>query len=79
MPEKETKQKEYPTVKHKTTGLPSQNLASKREFSSPSPSLPSSLNSSPSSASGATPVAVDQKKFAVAALRMIAEDMLPLR
>ncbi|XP_042346909.1 v-myb avian myeloblastosis viral oncogene homolog-like 2a isoform X2 [Plectropomus leopardus] len=45
-----------------------------------SPSLPRSSSSSPSSTSGAAPVAapVDQKKFVTAALRMIAEDMLPL-
>lgn len=81
MPEKEKKQKKSTKVKHKTSVPPPQTLASRREFSSPSPSLPSSLSSSPSSSSGAAPVAapVDQKKFVDAALRMIAEDMLPLR
>lgn len=47
------------------------------ELLSPSPPLPSSWNSSPNSSSGAAPI--DQKKFAEAALKMIAEDMLPLR
>nr|XP_040050321.1 v-myb avian myeloblastosis viral oncogene homolog-like 2a [Gasterosteus aculeatus aculeatus]XP_040050322.1 v-myb avian myeloblastosis viral oncogene homolog-like 2a [Gasterosteus aculeatus aculeatus]XP_040050323.1 v-myb avian myeloblastosis viral oncogene homolog-like 2a [Gasterosteus aculeatus aculeatus] len=47
---------------------------------SPSTSLPRSLSSSPSSSSGAATAAapVDQKRFINAALRMIAEDMLPL-
>uniref|UniRef100_A0A3Q0QVU7 MYB proto-oncogene like 2 n=1 Tax=Amphilophus citrinellus TaxID=61819 RepID=A0A3Q0QVU7_AMPCI len=54
--------------------------ALKREFSSPGPSLPPSSSSSPTSISGTAPPAiqVDQKKFVDAALRMIAEDMLPL-
>lgn len=43
----------------------------------PTPPFPSSLNPSPNSSSGAAPV--DQKRFAEAALKMIAEDMLPLR
>uniref|UniRef100_A0A3B4UU27 V-myb avian myeloblastosis viral oncogene homolog-like 2a n=1 Tax=Seriola dumerili TaxID=41447 RepID=A0A3B4UU27_SERDU len=63
------------------TAVPSpQTLASRREFSSLSPTLPPSSSSSPSSSSGAPRAAapVDQKKFADAALRMIAEDMLPL-
>ncbi|GAA6220069.1 uncharacterized protein LOC108891641 isoform X1 [Lates japonicus] len=79
-PEKNKKQKEYQKAKQKTPIPPPQTLASKREFSSPSPSLPPSSSSSPSSSSGAPPAAapVDQKKFADAALRMIAEDMLPL-
>lgn len=55
----------------------SQHAASHGEIESPSPPLSSSLNSSPNSGSGAAPV--DQKKFAEAALKMIAEDMLPLR
>lgn len=55
----------------------SQHAATHGEILSPSPPLPSSLNSSPTSSSGAAPV--DQKKLAEAALRMIAEDMLPLR
>lgn len=54
-----------------------QHAASNGEISSPSPPLPSSLNSSPNSSSGTAPV--DQKRFAEAALKMIAEDMLPLR
>lgn len=55
----------------------SQHAASHGEIVSPSPPLSSSLNSSPNSSSGAA--LVDQKKFAEAALKMIAEDMLPLR
>lgn len=80
-PEKEKKQKEHQKVKQTTAILPPQTLPSRRELSSPSPSLPPSSSSSPSSSSGAAPAAVpvDQKKFADAALRMIAEDMLPLR
>lgn len=80
-PEKEKKQKEHQKFKQKTAAPPPQTLASRREFSSPSPSLPLSSSSSPSSSSGAAPTAgpVDQKKFADAAMRMIAEDMLPFR
>ncbi|XP_076598133.1 v-myb avian myeloblastosis viral oncogene homolog-like 2a isoform X1 [Chaetodon auriga] len=79
-PQKEEKQNESQKVKQRTVVPLPQTLVSKREFSSPSPSLPPSSSSSPSSSSGAAPVAapVDQKKFADAALRMIAEDMLPL-
>ncbi|XP_041802051.1 v-myb avian myeloblastosis viral oncogene homolog-like 2a isoform X2 [Chelmon rostratus] len=78
-PEKE-KQNEPQKVKHKTAVPLPQTFASRREFSSPSRSLPPSSSSSPSSSSGAALVAapVDQKKFTDAALRMIAEDMLPL-
>ncbi|XP_045912920.1 v-myb avian myeloblastosis viral oncogene homolog-like 2a isoform X2 [Micropterus dolomieu] len=73
------KLKERQEAKQKTVLL-SKPLASRREFSSPSPSLPPSSSSSPSSSSGTAPAAapVDQKKFTEAALRMIAEDMLPL-
>ncbi|XP_074500865.1 v-myb avian myeloblastosis viral oncogene homolog-like 2a isoform X2 [Sebastes fasciatus] len=61
-------------VNQKTAVLHPQTLPSM------SPSLPPSSSSSPSSSSGAAPAAapVDQKKFTSAALRMIAEDMLPL-
>ncbi|XP_068454566.1 v-myb avian myeloblastosis viral oncogene homolog-like 2a isoform X2 [Clinocottus analis] len=61
-------------VKQKTVALLPQSLASM------SPSVPRSSSSSPSSSSGAAPAAapVDQKKFTNAALRMLAEDMLPL-
>ncbi|XP_060930984.1 v-myb avian myeloblastosis viral oncogene homolog-like 2a [Limanda limanda] len=54
-------------------------LASLGEVTSPSPPLTPSSSSSPSPNSGASPAAtaVDQKKFVDAALRMIAEDMLP--
>ncbi|KAM7404445.1 hypothetical protein PAMP_011790 [Pampus punctatissimus] len=78
--EKEKKQKEYQKVKQKTSAMPPQASLLRAEVSSHSPSLPSSLSSSPSSSSGAAPSAapVDQKRFADAALRMIAEDMLPL-
>nr|XP_019963937.1 PREDICTED: uncharacterized protein LOC109643307 [Paralichthys olivaceus] len=59
---------------------PPEAVASRREIASPCPLLPPSSSSSPSSNSGAPPAAmpVDQKKFVNAALRMIAEDMLPL-
>lgn len=64
-------------VKQNKAVCASQHAASQGEMLSPSPSLPSSLNTSPNSSSGAAPV--DQKKFAEAALKMIAEDTLPLR
>ncbi|XP_056278923.1 v-myb avian myeloblastosis viral oncogene homolog-like 2a isoform X3 [Pseudoliparis swirei] len=61
-------------VKQNTAALLHQTSASM------SPSLPRSSSSSPSSSSGAAPASalVDQKRFTNAALRMIAEDMLPL-
>ncbi|KAM8863154.1 v-myb avian myeloblastosis viral oncogene homolog-like 2a isoform 2-T2 [Spinachia spinachia] len=61
-------------VQQKKAAVPPQTLAS------PSTSLPRSLSSSPSSSSGAATAAapVDPKMFTNAALRMIAEDMLPL-
>lgn len=76
MPEKDQKQREQQNAKQNTVIL-----APKREFSTPSPSLPPSTSSSPTYSTGAPPAAapVDQKKFADAALKMIAEDMLPLR
>ncbi|XP_040901715.1 v-myb avian myeloblastosis viral oncogene homolog-like 2a isoform X2 [Toxotes jaculatrix] len=81
-PEKEKKQKDCQKAKQRAVVPHPQTSASRREFSSPTPSLPpsSSSSSSPSSCSGALSAAtlVDQKKFADAALRMIAEDMLPL-
>ncbi|XP_008287458.1 v-myb avian myeloblastosis viral oncogene homolog-like 2a isoform X2 [Stegastes partitus] len=85
-PEKTLQQQEHRKAKQTMAVPPPQALASRRELSSPSPSLPPSSSPSPSpspslsSSSGATPsaVQVDQKKFADAALRMIAEDMLPL-
>ncbi|XP_054905900.1 v-myb avian myeloblastosis viral oncogene homolog-like 2a [Poeciliopsis prolifica] len=54
--------------------------APRRDMSSPCPSLSrsSSSSSSPSSAVAPSATQVDQKKFVDAALRMIAEDMLPL-
>ncbi|XP_070696271.1 v-myb avian myeloblastosis viral oncogene homolog-like 2a isoform X2 [Pempheris klunzingeri] len=76
--ESDKKQKEHQKVKQKTAVPPPQTSASWREFSSPSPSLPPSSSSSPSSSSGAATAPVEQKKFADATLRMIAEDMLPL-
>ncbi|KAM7412264.1 hypothetical protein PAMA_021964 [Pampus argenteus] len=78
--EKEKQQKEYKKVKQKMSVLSPQALVARGEVYSRSPSLPSSLSSSPSSSSGTAPSAapVDQKRFADAALRMIAEDMLPL-
>ncbi|XP_023283103.1 uncharacterized protein LOC111670576 isoform X2 [Seriola lalandi dorsalis] len=77
---KEKKQKDCQKAKQQTAVPSPQTLASRREFSSLSPTLPPSSSSSPSSSSGAPRAAapVDQKKFADAALRMIAEDMLPL-
>lgn len=68
-------------VKEETVDHAPQHAASQGEISTASPPLPTSLSSSPNSSSGAAPVAapVDQKKFAEAALKMIAEDMLPLR
>ncbi|XP_032364673.1 uncharacterized protein LOC116692792 isoform X1 [Etheostoma spectabile] len=68
------KKQDCQKIKQKTAVLLPQALASR------SPSLPPSSSSSPSSCSGAALAAapMDQKKFANAALRMIAEDMLPL-
>ncbi|XP_044208440.1 v-myb avian myeloblastosis viral oncogene homolog-like 2a isoform X1 [Thunnus albacares] len=77
-PEKEKKQKEHQKVKQKTAVPPPKALAPKGEVSSRSPSLPPSSSSSPSSSSGTAGAPVDQKRFADAALRMIAEDMMPL-
>ncbi|CAK6976363.1 v-myb avian myeloblastosis viral oncogene homolog-like 2a [Scomber scombrus] len=70
-PEKDKKKREPRKVKQKMVAQPVQPLV---------PSLPPSSSSSPSSSSGAVPAAssVDQKRFADAALRMIAEDMMPL-
>ncbi|XP_067382142.1 v-myb avian myeloblastosis viral oncogene homolog-like 2a isoform X4 [Channa argus] len=78
--ERAQKQKEHRKTKQNRVVPPSQTLASSRDFSSPSQSFPPSSSCSPSSSSGATQAAapVDQKKFVNAALRMIAEDMLPL-
>lgn len=80
-PEKEKKQKEPQKVKQKAFIQLPQTSTSRREISSPSPSLLPSSSSSPNSNPGGAPVAapVDQKKVVDAALRMIAEDMLPLR
>ncbi|XP_011475157.1 uncharacterized protein LOC101172332 isoform X2 [Oryzias latipes] len=64
-------QKDPPKAKRKTS-------ASKGELSSPGSSLPSSSNSSPSSGTASSTIPVDQKAFVDAALKMIAEDMLPL-
>ncbi|KAM9751438.1 v-myb avian myeloblastosis viral oncogene homolog-like 2a isoform 2-T2 [Menidia menidia] len=75
-PERQQQSKELQRSKHKTVVQNSQFLGSQREAFPPSPSLPRSSSSSPSS-SFALPT-VDQKKFTDAALRMIAEDMLPL-
>ncbi|XP_028266871.1 v-myb avian myeloblastosis viral oncogene homolog-like 2a isoform X2 [Parambassis ranga] len=79
-PETPTQHNEHQNVKKKKVAPPPQTSSSKREFFSSSSSFPPSSSSSPGSSSGATPSAtqVDQKKLADAALRMIAEDMLPL-
>ncbi|XP_068607496.1 uncharacterized protein [Brachionichthys hirsutus] len=72
----EQKNEEPKKVKQVTFVLPPRSSASRRDAST-SPSLPKGLSSSPCSA---VPVsaAVDQKTFVNAAMRMIAEDMLPL-
>lgn len=77
-PEKSMQDKEHHKAKQKTAAPPPQRATSKRESSSPSNSLLPSSKSSPSSGAAPPAVQVDQKKFADAALRMIAEDMLPL-
>lgn len=79
--EKEKKQKEPQKVKQKASIQLPQTSTFRREISSPSPTLLPSSSSSPNSNSGGAPIAapVDQKKVVDAALRMIAEDMLPLR
>ncbi|XP_033943909.1 v-myb avian myeloblastosis viral oncogene homolog-like 2a isoform X1 [Pseudochaenichthys georgianus] len=73
-PEKEKKQECQKNVRPKTPAPLTQTVGSM------SPSLPHSSSSSPSSSSSAAPAPapVDQKQFVTAALRMIAEDMLPL-
>ncbi|XP_041859355.1 v-myb avian myeloblastosis viral oncogene homolog-like 2a isoform X2 [Melanotaenia boesemani] len=76
--EKAKLQKEYEKAKQKHAVQNSQFLASRADVSSPSPSLPPSSSSSPSSGVASSTIPVDQKKFADAALRMIAEDMLSL-
>nr|XP_020473974.1 uncharacterized protein LOC109970622 isoform X2 [Monopterus albus] len=79
-PEKEKKQMEHHNAKQNVVVPPPHSLAPRRRLPSLSPSLPPRLSSSPSSSSAAPSAVtlVDQKKFAEAALRMIAEDMLPL-
>ncbi|MEQ2180969.1 hypothetical protein GOODEAATRI_006709, partial [Goodea atripinnis] len=72
-------QKESDIAKQKTAVQIQPTSASRRDVSSPSPSLPRSSSSSPSSVVAPPATQVDQKRFAEAALRMIAEDMLPLR
>ncbi|RVE70329.1 hypothetical protein OJAV_G00063280 [Oryzias javanicus] len=64
-------QRDPPKPKRKTS-------ASKAELSSPGSSLARSSNSSPRSGAASSIVPVDQKVFVDAALKMIAEDMLPL-
>ncbi|XP_034027604.1 v-myb avian myeloblastosis viral oncogene homolog-like 2a isoform X2 [Thalassophryne amazonica] len=71
-----SKEEELVECQQKMAAPPPQIVPSRKDLCSHSPSLPPSSSSSPSSSSGAAPV--DQKKFADAALRMIAEDMLPL-
>ncbi|KAM4562989.1 v-myb avian myeloblastosis viral oncogene homolog-like 2a isoform 2-T2 [Odontesthes bonariensis] len=71
--EKAKQQKEHQRAKQRAV-----QTSSRREVSSPSPSLPLSSSSSPSSGVALSTGQVDQRKFADAALRMIAEDMLPL-
>ncbi|XP_011620089.2 v-myb avian myeloblastosis viral oncogene homolog-like 2a isoform X3 [Takifugu rubripes] len=77
---KSVNKKKVVEVKQETVDHAPQRAASRGEISTASPPLPTSLSSSPNSSSGAAPVAapVDQKRFAEAALKMIAEDMLPL-
>uniref|UniRef100_UPI0037E8C034 v-myb avian myeloblastosis viral oncogene homolog-like 2a n=1 Tax=Semicossyphus pulcher TaxID=241346 RepID=UPI0037E8C034 len=76
-PDKEMKQTEHNKDKQKMAVTIPLTLESKREFSHLSPSC---LSSSPSSSSGAAPAvaSLDSKKIVHAALRMIAEEMLPL-
>ncbi|XP_047232252.1 v-myb avian myeloblastosis viral oncogene homolog-like 2a isoform X2 [Girardinichthys multiradiatus] len=73
-----TKQQESDIAKQKTAVQIQPTSASRRDVSSPSPSLPRSSSSSPGSVVAPPATQVDQKRFAEAALRMIAEDMLPL-
>ncbi|XP_015233200.1 PREDICTED: uncharacterized protein LOC107086630 [Cyprinodon variegatus] len=72
------KQQESEKAKPKTAVQTQPASASRREVSSPSPSQPCSSSSSPSSVVAASATQLEQKRFAEAALRMIAEDMLPL-
>ncbi|XP_068997170.1 LOW QUALITY PROTEIN: v-myb avian myeloblastosis viral oncogene homolog-like 2a [Embiotoca jacksoni] len=76
-PVKATRQKEHQKVKQKTVVPPPLTVATRKEFPQ-SPSLPPSCSSSPSSSTAPSTMQVDQKKLIDAALRMIAEDMLPL-
>uniref|UniRef100_A0A3P8T1I5 MYB proto-oncogene like 2 n=1 Tax=Amphiprion percula TaxID=161767 RepID=A0A3P8T1I5_AMPPE len=75
-PEVVKQQKEHHKVREMMSVPPPQALVSKRGLSSSSSNPSPTPSPSPSSSSGA--VQVDQKKYADAALRMIAEDMLPL-
>lgn len=77
--EKAKDQKEHSKAKQKTAVKAPSALASRQQVSSPTPSLTQSSNSSPSSSTASSSRQVDQRTFADAALRMIAEDMLPLR
>lgn len=70
--------KDNERAKQKKLAQTPQNSASRKDGSSPCPYLPHSSGSSPSSVV-ASATQEDQKRFAEAALRMIAEDMLPLR
>ncbi|XP_029974329.1 v-myb avian myeloblastosis viral oncogene homolog-like 2a isoform X2 [Salarias fasciatus] len=79
---KKPEQQQKESVKHKQeeAASPPKALPPKAEASSSSPPSRPSSTSSPSStcAAAATEKQADQKMFAEAALRMIAEDMLPL-
>ncbi|KAM6924409.1 v-myb avian myeloblastosis viral oncogene homolog-like 2a [Xenentodon cancila] len=78
IPKRAKHQKERQKAKLKTVSKTPQELASRTDVSSPTPSLPPSSSSSPSSSAASSNLQVDQKMFTDAALRMIAEDMLPL-
>uniref|UniRef100_A0A1A8LI29 Myeloblastosis oncogene n=1 Tax=Nothobranchius pienaari TaxID=704102 RepID=A0A1A8LI29_9TELE len=65
-------------AKQKTAAQTRQNSASRKEESPPSSCLPPSSSSSSNSVAASGAPLVDQKRFAEAALKMIAEDMLPL-
>uniref|UniRef100_A0A3Q2R2M8 Uncharacterized LOC105936427 n=1 Tax=Fundulus heteroclitus TaxID=8078 RepID=A0A3Q2R2M8_FUNHE len=71
-------QKEPEKAKPKAAAQTQPTSGSRRDMSSPSPSLPRSSSSSPCSVVAPSATHVDQKRFGEAALRMIAEDMLPL-
>ncbi|XP_061591015.1 v-myb avian myeloblastosis viral oncogene homolog-like 2a [Cololabis saira] len=76
MPKKAKLQKEPQKAKLKTAVKTP--FASRSDISSSTPLMPPNSSSSPSSSAASSILQVDQKTYTDTALRMIAEDMLPL-